>query len=178
MDPRPAPYFPAVTFVALVVLLTLLGVLATAARAVEVISPASDSIALEVSKGRLVRLDRPAATVFVADPQIANIQVKSPILIYLMTLKPGQTTLFAVDSREQVLANFGITVSHNLGRLRQAIREFAPRANISVASIEGALVIDGIVETASQAEDLRRLAEKFAPEKGAVINRIQVDAPG
>jgi hypothetical protein len=42
---------------------------------VEVISPAGANIKMEVNKGRLVRLLRPASTVFIADPRIADVQV-------------------------------------------------------------------------------------------------------
>ena len=61
------------------------------ARALEIIDGGGDTLQLEVSKGKLVRLDAPARTVFVADPAIADIQVKSPRLIYLLAKKPGQT---------------------------------------------------------------------------------------
>ena len=40
---------------------------------VEIVASAGNRLQLEVSKGRLVRLERPAATVFVADPEVANI---------------------------------------------------------------------------------------------------------
>ena len=64
----------------------------------------TDQINLETDKGVLIRLDRPASTVFVANPEIADIQVKSPRLIYLFAKKPGETTLYAVDQAERVLA--------------------------------------------------------------------------
>jgi Flp pilus assembly secretin CpaC len=38
-------------------------------------------IVLEVGKGTLIRLSRPASTVFVASPDIADVQIKSPELI-------------------------------------------------------------------------------------------------
>ena len=87
----------------------------------EVISPAGQNIKMEVNKGRLVRLERPASTVFIADPRIADVQVKSPSLVYLFAKAPGETTLYAVDQAERVLANVDISVGHNLSRLRRAI---------------------------------------------------------
>ncbi len=142
-----------------------------------VIKPAGANLGLEVNKGRLVRLDRPAATVFIADPRIADVQVKSPSLIYLFAKAPGETTLYAVDSAERVLANVDVTVNHNLTRLRRAIARLAPDDDITVDSIDGALVLDGVVRSASRAEDVRRLAAGFAGAPENVINRIGVDAP-
>ena len=81
---------------------------------------------LEVNKGGLVRLDRPAATVFVANPEISDVQVKSPLLIYLIGKRAGQTTLYAVDDQERVLAAFQSHVVHDLGWLRQAVKDIHP----------------------------------------------------
>lgn len=172
MDPRSASH-PTIATIILAAFIMLAG---RPAAGVELITPATDTLSLEVNKGRLVRLDRPAATVFVANPAIADIQVKSPSLVYVMGLKPGDTTLFAVDERERVLANFSVTVAHNLSRLKTAIRALAPDAEISVASVEGAIVIDGIVSNASMATDIKNLAQKFSPAKGAVINRLKIEA--
>ncbi len=144
---------------------------------VEVVASSGQSLDLEVSKGRLVRLDRPAATVFVADPEIANIQVKSPSLIYLLGKKPGQTTLYAVDGKERVLANIDVTVTHNLGRLRNILEELHPGSGVQVASINGTLVMDGTVTSASTAENMRRLAVSFAGDEENIINRLGVTAP-
>ncbi|UTW53288.1 type II and III secretion system protein family protein [bacterium SCSIO 12827] len=144
---------------------------------VEVISPAGANIKMEVNKGRLVRLLRPASTVFIADPRIADVQVKSPSLVYLFAKAPGETTLYAVDQAERVLANVDITVGHNLSRLRDALAKLAPDHDVTVDSIDGALIVDGIVPTASKAEDIRRLAVSFAGAPENVINRLGVDAP-
>jgi pilus assembly protein CpaC len=143
----------------------------------EVVAKSGQTLELEVSKGRIVRLDRAAATVFVADPEVANIQVKSPNLIYLLGKKPGQTTLFAVDDKDRVLANIDISVTHNLGRLRDILDKLHPGSGIKVASLNGTLVLDGTVKTASDVEDIRRLAVSFAGDEKNIINRLGVMAP-
>ena len=67
----------------LIIVLALVSIMAAhpSAAAVEIIDGGGETLQLEVSKGKLVRLDAPARTVFVADPEIADIQVKSPRLI-------------------------------------------------------------------------------------------------
>src|SRR5678816_4147645 len=52
------------------------------ARASEV-APGGPPLALEAGKGTLIRLPRPASTVFVANPDVADVQIKSPSLIYI-----------------------------------------------------------------------------------------------
>ena len=145
--------------------------------AVNQIATSSTPLVLEVNKGTLLRLPQPASTVFVADPDVADVQVKSPGLIYVFGKKAGETVLYAVDDHERVLLSTAITVSHNVSRLRQALRMLMPDANIEVASVDNSLVLTGTVKSASEAEDVRRLAARIAPDKGAVINQLQVAAP-
>ena len=70
-----------------------------------------EPITLEANKGQLLRLVRPVDTVFIAEPGIADVQLKSPTLIYIFGRRPGETTLFAVDKREMVILN-RVRVSH------------------------------------------------------------------
>ena len=108
--------------------------------------PASGSpIVLEAGKGTLIRLSRPAATVFIANPDVADVQVKSPSLIYLTAKAPGQTALYAVDAEDRVLLNAPVRVEHDLSRLRHSIHTLAPGQNVTVNSVENALVLGGTV---------------------------------
>src|SRR5271170_8375833 len=78
--------------------------------AAHVVGPSTSSISVEIGKGRLIRLDTPATSVFIADPKVADIEVKSPTLVYVTGKAPGETTLFAVDEHDVVLANMGVAV--------------------------------------------------------------------
>ena len=154
-----------------------LAVAVAAAGAAEVVTTGGRAIRIELNKGSLVRLDRPAHTVFVADPEICDIHVKSPSLVYLFAKKAGATSLFAVDAGERVLASFDITVTPDLTRLNAAVRSLYPDADISLSSVEDAIVIDGVVGSATASEDVRRMAARFVGEKADLINRLGVASP-
>ena len=143
------------------------------------ISPRGGPIVLEVNKGTLIRLNAPAATVFVANPDIADVQVKSPSLIYISAKSPGETVIYAVDASDSVLLNSPVRVEHDLSRLRSSLRQLAPGEQISAESVEGNLVLNGIVSDAGKADKVRALAASVAGEvKGAqVINRMSVATP-
>jgi pilus assembly protein CpaC len=147
------------------------------ARADEVVGVSPAPIALEASKGELVRLARAATTVFVAQPEIADVQVKSPRLIYVFGKKPGETTLYAVDENERVLTSRNIVVSHNLTRLRDALSEMLPDARIDVRSVEGSVVLSGDAASAAEVEDARRLARRLVRDDESVVVRVAVTAP-
>lgn len=145
--------------------------------AAEFIGVSEKPIELETSKGALLRLQRPAATVFVANPAIADVQVKTPRLIYVTAKLPGETTLYAVDGQERVLLSRKLTVSHNLTRLRKALGDLIPDSEIKVRSVDGAIVLSGSVRTASDSEDARRIVARQVTEEANLVNKLSVTAP-
>src|SRR5207237_5055613 len=135
-------------------------------------------IVLEVNKGTLIRLTAPAATVFIANPDIADVQVKSPSLIYISAKAPGETVIYAVDAGDGVLLNSPVRVEHDLSRLRSSLRQLAPGERISADSVDGHLVLSGIASDAGKADKVQRLAASIAGEtKGQVIKRMTVATP-
>jgi pilus assembly protein CpaC len=151
---------------------------ASMASAARLVPPTGSPIILETGKGTLIRLPRAASTVFIANPDVADVQVKSPSLIYLTAKAPGQTALYAVDSEDRVLLNAPVRVEHDLSRLRQSIHALAPGQNVSVRSVDNALVLDGTVASAGEAATVGRLATAIAKEtKGTVSNRMAVTTP-
>src|ERR1700757_3435912 len=136
-------------------------------------------IVLEVNKGTLIRLTAPAATVFIANPDIADVQVKSPSLIYLSAKSPGETVIYAVDASDAVLLNSPVRVEHDISRLRSSLKMLAPGERIAAESVDGNLVLSGVASDAGQADKVRALAASIAGEvKGSqVINRMTVATP-
>ncbi len=136
-------------------------------------------IRLEVGKGTLVRLPRPASTVFVASPDVADVQVKSPTLVYVSAKAPGETVIYAVDANDQVLLNAPVRVGLDLSPLRQSLRQLVPGAPISVTEVDSNLVLSGAVASAGQAEKVQTLATAIggAVKGEKVINRLTVTTP-
>jgi pilus assembly protein CpaC len=142
--------------------------------------PANDAgIVLEVGKGTLIRLARPAATVFVADPNIADVQVKSPSLVYVSAKAPGETVIYAVDAGDRVLLNAPIRVELDLSQLRRGLAQELPGERIALASVGNSLVLSGAVASAGQAQKARALAAAVVAgvKGGQVINRLSVATP-
>src|SRR5207248_8357884 len=68
-----------------------------------------------------IKLPGPATTVFVAAPDIADVQVKSPGMIYVFAKKPGDTVLYAVDDQDRVLLNTIVSVSSPFSRMKTTL---------------------------------------------------------
>lgn len=140
----------------------------------EVIGTDGSTIQVELDNGALVKLDSPASAVFVSNPEIADVQIKTPTLIYVFGKAAGQTDLFAVDGQENVLLKKGIVVNYNLARLKASLGKMLPGMPIDIASMDGGVVLSGQVMTAADAENARNLAAKFVGSEDAVINNLTV----
>jgi pilus assembly protein CpaC len=142
------------------------------------VPPIGRPILIEVSKGTLVSLSEPAGTVFVADPNIADVQVKSPKLIYITAKSPGETVIYAVDANDHVLLNAPIRVSLDISSLRRSLQRLIPDTLVAADSVGRDLVLTGTVASAGQAEKAVALATAVADEvKGKVVNRMSVATP-
>ncbi|HYM01607.1 MAG TPA: type II and III secretion system protein family protein [Stellaceae bacterium] len=132
---------------------------------------------VEVGKGQLINIDHPATSVFVADPDVADVQVKSPSLIYIFGKAGGETSLIAVGENDQVLTNMTVRVRLDVNRVADAIHHLVPRSAISVQSIDDTIVLEGTVYSAAEGEDIRRVTQRFVSDPKQVINRMKVEAP-
>ncbi len=143
------------------------------------IPPSGPPIVIELGRGTLLRLPRAASTVFIANPDIADVQVKSPELIYLSAKTPGETVVYAVDANDNVMLHAPVQVDQDLSRLRDSIHSLMPGEDVAVRSVDGSVVLSGKVSTASRAERVRALAAALtAGQKDApIFNQMSVATP-
>ena len=143
----------------------------------QVLSPARTVLDIQTNKGQLIRLSRAASAVFVADTRIADVTVRSPRLIYLFAKEPGETTLYAVDGRDQIVVAQRVVVSANIDRIQDLFRKLRPNAPVSVKSIGDRLVLSGTVDHIDIAEEFTRVAAAAVGNAELVVNRIRVSQP-
>lgn len=133
---------------------------------------------VDLHEGALIKLDRPVTTVFVADASVADVQVKSPRLIYLFGKAVGETTLYAVDDNENVVASMTLRVNHNVSRLNEVIRSLGAGPDVKARSIDKAIVVEGNVATPTLSADIQEVAGRFInPKDETVVNRLSVTSP-
>ena len=172
-----APHKPRLSTVLWFVLMTAIAVVTAAAPAAAETQPVRRTISLEQSKGRMIRFDVAIKTVFIANPEIADVQVKSPMVLYVTAKKPGETSLIAVDENDHVLADIGITVNHNLSRLKRTLDAVMPGNRIQVRSVDGAVLLVGEVENPVDAAQAAEIALRFVEKKEEIVNAIAVKGP-
>ena len=135
------------------------------------------TLSLEINKGTAIKLPGAAATVFVAAPDIADVQVKSPGMIYVFAKKAGDTVLYAVDDQDRVLLNTIVHVTSPIGRMKSALDALYPGNNVNFDNQGETILLTGTVRSALIAEDARRLALQNVSSATRVISNLRVDAP-
>lgn len=144
----------------------------------QIVPTEAPTLTLEVNKGTALKLPGPASTVFVAAPDIADVQVRSPNMVYVFAKKPGDTVLYAVDAQDRVLLNTIVRVTSPLSRIKGALEQIHPNNGVTFDNQGETIVLTGTVRSAVVAEDARRLAvQQVNGNPSKVISNIRVDGP-
>lgn len=138
-------------------------------------APADGGIDVEINKGQMIRLDRTAHSIMVADPGIADVQVISPRLVYVQGKKVGETSIFAIDAHDTTILNTVVNVTHNISKMQSALKQVMPDANIEFSTIDGGLMMRGDVASPMEAESIKNLASSFIGAQEKLINMLNVE---
>src|ERR1700761_3508325 len=79
-------------------------------------------ITLSTGRGQLIMLPRPMSDLFVADPTIADVQVRSTTRLYVFGKGPGETTLSATAKDGSVVFTSTIRVGTIIGNIGQMLK--------------------------------------------------------
>jgi len=124
-------------------------------------------IAVEVDKAQLMQLQEPAKTVFVANPDIADIQVPSPTTFLVYGKKAGSTTVFAIGESGATIS-YSVRVTRPAGEISAAVHGAVPGAKIKVSPTPDGVTISGSVDSPRDAERLKAAAREFLGDKETI----------
>ncbi len=143
----------------------------TAKRAIKENAP----LTVEADKALLIQLPEPAKTVFVANPDIADIQVPTPSSFLIYGKKDGTTSVFAISEAGDT-ASYTVRVTRPLSEIEAALRNAAPNALVKVASTPNGVTISGSVNSPRDAERLKAAAKEFLGDKETINFDVSVNA--
>ncbi len=149
--------------------------LATASSAAAAAEPLRQGsvITVEVDKARAIVLTVPAITVFIASPDIADVQAEDPKRIVVYGRSSGETSLYVTTRGGQVYA-YTINVVRGSGQAQKALSALAPAAGVRVNSAPKGLTVDGQVVTPREAEALKALAQQYLGDKDNLNFKVGV----
>ena len=129
---------------------------------------------LDVSEGRLVRLPGPAATIFVADPAIADIQVPMDDRVFLIGKAPGRTALFALDADGEPIISLPISVVRPVDELQRLIDVTTGGAMVDVVPTPSGAILTGIAPNVGIAASVDELVRAYLGADAVVTNRVSL----
>jgi len=136
---------------------------------------AEEVVTVEINKSTMVRLDRSAASIVIADPSTADVQVVSPKLVLVRGKKIGETSLYAIDLQDETILSAVIDVTHNISSLERAVKRVVPDADVGFKTVDGGLVMDGFAGTVAESESIRSVAASFIGKDEKLINMIKTN---
>ncbi len=133
---------------------------------------------IAIGEGRLVRVTNgEAATVFVADPEIADVQVPAPNAVLVMGRRAGSTTLYVLDEEGNALVQERMDVRHNVEALQSTLRQRFPNLRVTLASAPGSLMVTGHVADPEIADAIVRTVRPYLGEQDQLINQLSIASP-
>ena len=133
---------------------------------------AERTVSVEINKGEMVRLERPASSVVIADPNTADVQVVSPKMIYVRGKKVGETSIYAVDDQDETVLNATIEVTHNLSKLEETVKRVAPNADVGFRTVDGGLVLEGFASSPEESANIGSVAQTFLGANEKMVNML------
>lgn len=147
------------------------------ATAQQVVKPTQE-IVLSIGRGELVTVPGTMADVFVANENIADVQVKSQRQLYVFGRAGGETTIYASNERGDVIFSANVRVGSNIGSVDQMLALAMPDAKISVATMgTNTVLLTGTVAAPEDAAEAERLVQAFLGEGTNVISRLKTATP-
>jgi pilus assembly protein CpaC len=132
---------------------------------------------VNTSRGRMVTMDAPISDVFVADPAIADVQVRSERQIYIFGKAPGETTVSATTKGGRVVYAATVRVGNNYSTIPQMLKLAMPDSQITATPMNGLVMLTGTVAQPDDAAEAERLVKAFVGEKIQVLSRLRTSTP-
>jgi pilus assembly protein CpaC len=143
----------------------------------QVQGPAVQSLTLEAGTGRIVSLDAPAASVFAADPHVAEVRPASATSLFVLGVAPGRTTIAAIGDDGVAIAQYDVIVqpsTYAAGQAASAIAKLLPGRDVHVVARPNGLMVSGTLRTAGEADEAVQTARSFVGAGQTVESRLAV----
>jgi len=139
--------------------------------------PTTD-LALSVGRGQLLTLPGAVADVFIANPGVADVQIKSTRQLYIFGKAGGQTTVYASNAAGSVIWSANVRVGSNIDSVDQMLGLAMPDAHITVTTIgSNTVLLTGTIAAPEDGAEATRLVNAFMGDGTNVISRLKMATP-
>jgi len=146
------------------------------AQSVNITQPDS-RISVAVGRGKLITLPAPIEDIFIAENNIADVQVRSPRQIYIFGKKGGQTSFYATSASGKVIYSAEVSVGAEISSIDQMLKLAMPEANIAVSTTNNFVLLTGTIANPDDAEEAENLVQAFVGDATRVVSRLKTATP-
>ncbi len=129
-------------------------------------------LSVPIDKSQILRLDVPFADLLIGNADVADVMALTDRTIYVLGKAVGSTSLMIYGRNRSLLAVLDVVVGPDAEGLNAKLRQLVPSEVIEVHTLNGSLVLSGLVSSAGRMAKIVTLAERFAP--GLVTNLLSV----
>jgi pilus assembly protein CpaC len=143
----------------------------------------SGVILMSVGASRVINLPGAMTDVVVANPNVADVHVRSQNQIYILAKGAGETGISVTTAGGRVLWSGLVRVGNNLTSIDQMLKLAMPDSDITVSKMNGLILLTGTVKAPEDAAEAERLVQAFsAPTAGGapsvtVVSRLRTATP-
>ncbi len=134
-------------------------------------------LTLSIGRGQQINLGTNITDVVVADPAIADVEVKSGRQIYILGKGPGETTVYATDAAGRTVYKATIRVGNNMDSIAQMLAIAMPDSQIVVTTMNGVILLTGTVDQPEEAAEAETLVKTFTGGTTQVVSRLKNATP-
>lgn len=134
-------------------------------------------VVVSLGRGQLVNLGGAITDVVIANPGIADVELRSNRQLFIFGKSAGETTIIATDAAGRTVYSATIRVGSNLETLDQMLAVAMPDADIDVTTMNGVIMLTGTVKQPEEAAEAVELITAFNGGQSKVINRIKTATP-
>lgn len=136
-----------------------------------------EMVQIATGRGRMVTLNAPMSDIFVANSDIADVQVRSPTQLWVFGKKAGETTFYATTRSGKVIYSATVRIGNNFDTVDSMLAMAMPEADIVATPMNGFVLLTGTVATPSDVAEAERLAQAFVGEETKIISRLRTATP-
>lgn len=136
-----------------------------------------ETVQIATGRGRLITLNAPMSDIFVADSNVADVQVRSPTQLWVFGKKAGETTVYATTKTGKVIYSTTVRVGNNFDSVQGMLDTAMPESNITATTMNGFVLLTGTVAAPQDAAEAEQLAQAFVGEETKVLSRLKTATP-
>jgi len=144
----------------------------------QAVVPPKQELVLSIGRGELINVPGQMTNVFVANEEVADVEIKSRRQVYVLARAGGETTVYASDAKGDIIWSANVRVGTNIGSVDQMLALAMPEAKIAVASMGvNTVLLTGTVASPEDAAEAERLVKAYLGANSNVISRMRTATP-